>query len=61
MSYGTPSRVGTPYYSLGGNMKVFAKAAFAAALLGSASLAGSISPSDVQFGENGEIKASLTE
>ena len=41
-------------------MKLFAKTAFAAAFLGSASLAGSIAPSDVQFGEYGEIKASLT-
>jgi sulfur-oxidizing protein SoxX len=41
-------------------MKLFAKTAFAAAFLGSAALAGSIAPSDVQFGEYGEIKASLT-
>ncbi len=41
-------------------MKLFATTALAAALLGSPSLAGSIAPSDVQFGENGEIQASLT-
>ena len=47
--------------ALGGNMKLFARTAFAAALLGSASFAGSIAPSDVQFGESGEVQASLTE
>ena len=41
-------------------MKLFARTAFAAALLGSASFAGSIAPSDVQFGESGEVQASLT-
>ena len=41
-------------------MKLFARTAFAAALLGSASFAGPIAPSDVQFGESGEVQASLT-
>ena len=41
-------------------MKLFARTAFAAALLGSASFAGSIAPSDVQFGESGEVQASLS-
>ena len=41
-------------------MKLFAQAAFAAALIGSASLAGSIAPSDVAFGSDGEVTASLT-
>ena len=41
-------------------MKLFAKVAFAAAFIGSASFAGSITPSDVAFGEDGEITASLT-
>ncbi|MDG2430237.1 MAG: c-type cytochrome, partial [Paracoccaceae bacterium] len=41
-------------------MKLFAQAAFAAAFIGSASLAGSIAPSDVAFGSDGEVAASLT-
>jgi sulfur-oxidizing protein SoxX len=41
-------------------MKLFAQVAFAAALIGSASLAGSIAPSDVAFGSDGEVTASLT-
>ena len=41
-------------------MKLFAKVAFAAVFIGSASFAGSIAPSDVAFGENGEITVSLT-
>ena len=41
-------------------MKLFAKVAFAAALIGSASFAGSITPSDVAFGEDNEVTASLT-
>ena len=41
-------------------MKLFAKVAFAAAFIGSASFAGSIAPSDVAFGSDGEVTASLT-
>ena len=41
-------------------MKLFAKVAFAAVFIGSASFAGSIAPSDVAFGENGEVTVSLT-